>query len=1122
MATLPSALFRQRLLVSCAMLACGAGIAMPAPAAAANMAAQLRKDFARLTLNGADGAKMKPSANGRDVIIEFNQPVPVTIDGITQNLKPYILNARQSPDQRQVILTMQDDYPIRSFISGTTSGVDILFKGRPKPERVVTDKTPLPSTTHLNPSKGVDVKDSILTTYKGGKNSVFSTQPSNPALKVAETSAVPSVPLLTKQPVQTPSSAPRPEPKAPKVITTKAPGVEKGSRKKESILQTKPVAKAEPKQTITALGKQIAAIPIPVKKPEMQESVKTAQAAPPVLPENTPIPAPAAPRANPLPEAIPVVPEPTLSTREEKEQAAQARISALMNSHPLVVGLKGGPVDAQLFFPFNERTAAASFTLGHNLYVVFNSKRQIDIKNLTTILPRYLTSVQQLPSEKGTVLRFVTDGEVYTTANLTGNGYEWVVDASRRPKIPKITTLPNVVSAPPLPAHVELEMVQMGDVITVIDSVSGDDVDVVPGYEGNHGVFPERILPDATVLRTGQGMAYLPTRPDVRLMKLRSGLRLSVPGGLAVSKNLAALPADAALADQQQSFTFYPYSQWKAADNTDFYAKERELFADISTADSKKAPLLRMKLAELYLSEGMHMEALGVLDIIHQDTPDVYDDYQLSALAGAANFMIGRFDAAAQNFTHPTVKDEEEAKMWQRMLEVLDGAGKNFDYFTYNQHYIRFYPPDMRRRIALLAADNALAQGKIEAVQKIFAGLAQDKLTDSLEGYKQYMLGRIYAEAGKFDKAEEKLKPLIDNPEDRFLRARAAFTLATSKYKAGLIDRPALIAALEPLRYVWRGDAFELNLLNLLGELYANNGQYLDALRAWNDAVTYYPDTAVARDASGRMAAAFVSLFNEGKANNLTPLSALALYYEFRDLTPLGRPGDVMIQHLADRLAGVDLLDRAASLLQHQVTYRLEKEERSRVGARLALIYLLNREPDKTLETLELTGYGDNGADLNRKRNHLAALAQAKLGNWQRALNLLRDDFSPEAKLIRADIYWDNKDWDNVAKSVEDIMASRKDITAPLNDEETQALLKMAVAYTYRHETDQLQYLRDYFLPLVKDKQRKDTLDFITSGIDPVNRNTIERLSAEMGKMKGFLDNYKVSLSKEGLSSVID
>ncbi len=40
-------------------------------------------------------------------------------------------------------------------------------------------------------------------------------------------------------------------------------------------------------------------------------------------------------------------------------------------------------------------------------------------------------------------------------------------------------------------------------------------------------------------------------------------------------------------------------------------------------------------------------------------------------------------------------------------------------------------------------------------------------------------------------------------------------------------------------------------------------------------------------------------------------IDALSLFYDFRDLTPVGRRGDEMIRKLADRLVSVDLLDQA-------------------------------------------------------------------------------------------------------------------------------------------------------------------------------------------------------------------
>jgi predicted negative regulator of RcsB-dependent stress response len=59
-----------------------------------------------------------------------------------------------------------------------------------------------------------------------------------------------------------------------------------------------------------------------------------------------------------------------------------------------------------------------------------------------------------------------------------------------------------------------------------------------------------------------------------------------------------------------------------------------------------------------------------------------------------------------------------------------------------------------------------------------------------------------------------------------------------------------------------------------------------------------------------------------------------------------------MIRHLTDRLVSVDLLDQATELLQHQVDHRLQGAARAQVAARLAVIYLMNRKPEKALATL--------------------------------------------------------------------------------------------------------------------------------------------------------------------------
>src|SRR5260370_29149388 len=87
----------------------------------------------------------------------------------------------------------------------------------------------------------------------------------------------------------------------------------------------------------------------------------------------------------------------------------------------------------------------------------------------------------------------------------------------------------------------------------------------------------------------------------------------------------------------------------------------------------------------------------------------------------------------------------------------------------------------------------------------------------------------------------------------------------------------------------------------------------------------------------------------------MKPVDALAMFSEFRELTPIGRRGDEMIRRLADRLAAVDLLDQAAELLQYQIDKRLEGAARAQVAAKLAMVYLTNRKPDRAIAALRTT-----------------------------------------------------------------------------------------------------------------------------------------------------------------------
>ena len=116
----------------------------------------------------------------------------------------------------------------------------------------------------------------------------------------------------------------------------------------------------------------------------------------------------------------------------------------------------------------------------------------------------------------------------------------------------------------------------------------------------------------------------------------------------------------------------------------------------------------------------------------------------------------------------------------------------------------------------------------------------------------------------------------------------------------------------------------------------------------------------------------FPQLYLSSKGDGLRPVDALGMFYEYSELTPIGRRGDEMIRRLADRLVAVDLLDQASELLQYQVDKRLEGAARAQVAARLAMVYLTSHKPDRAISALRT--HADRGSF--RRTAHTAAVAE--------------------------------------------------------------------------------------------------------------------------------------------------
>lgn len=259
------------------------------------------------------------------------------------------------------------------------------------------------------------------------------------------------------------------------------------------------------------------------------------------------------------------------------------------------------------------------------------------------------------------------------------------------------------------------------------------------------------------------------------------------------------------------------------------------------------------------------------------------------------------------------------------------------------------------------------------------------------------------------------------------------------------------------------------------------------------------------------MGSVFATLFLEGKAQELEPVKALALFYDFRELVPAGRQGDEMARMLASRLIDMDLLDQAAAVLRHQIDKRLKGAARAQIAADLAVVYLLNRKPDEALRVLSQTRQGQLPAALQRQRNIVEARALSESSRPDLALELVRNMSGSDVDRLRADTLWSARSWQKAGEQLERMKGSRWSDEMPLADHERVDVIRAAIAYTLAEDGLGLERLRQKFSEKMSQSPHAAAFEIVTRPIDDrgVEFLTVARSMGGGDSLESFLEEYR-------------
>jgi tetratricopeptide (TPR) repeat protein len=482
--------------------------------------------------------------------------------------------------------------------------------------------------------------------------------------------------------------------------------------------------------------------------------------------------------------------------------------------------------------------------------------------------------------------------------------------------------------------------------------------------------------------------------------------------------------------------------------------------------------------------------------------------------------MARRYKDAQADLSSPTVADDPAAALWRGYadaeLSQWTDARAQFD-----QGASAFYqfPAEWRARFARANAQAALALKQLP-----FADVAiETSLASATDPMEQMQSKLIQAEIFEAEGQNDKARSLYDqlaNVKDDFVAAPALLHATQLRLAAGQMSPVDASNVLDGLRYRWRGDATELEVIRALGQINVNLGRYREALEALRSAGKQLPDLPEAAELQSDLDNDFKLLFLDGEADGLQPVQALALFYDFKELTPVGADGDLMVRKLARRLVDVDLLSQAAVLLKYQADNRLDGVPRAEVDTDLATIDLMNRQPEAALDAINASRSTLLPPALSSQRRTLEARAWLELGQYDHSLEIIESDKSGDAVAIRAEVSWKKHDWTGAGTMFEGLLGDRWKAAGPLTPEQEGRLLRAAVAYTLAGDDASLKRMHDRYQGFIAQAAEPDALRVALSGTDQTQLSSgdFAKATSENDTFVGWVQAMKTRFRQQAVA----
>ncbi|MEC9367194.1 MAG: hypothetical protein VX871_00695, partial [Pseudomonadota bacterium] len=508
------------------------------------------------------------------------------------------------------------------------------------------------------------------------------------------------------------------------------------------------------------------AIPVGQTPPgDLPEMVQTPPAA--ASPSHAADTAPAIP-------AVPIAstpPAPAASapvqTKKELAPTPEMQASAAASTEPeeisRAIRADDNGANLKLTFPFREKTASAVFLRGETVWIVFDSEATLDASALDGIVGKKIVSYQHIRGQGMQYFRLRLSKP--WLAYATQNQNSWVVDVGDMVTGKAEPLLLQRRLREDKQSLIAVKLDDPGHVRWIADPAVGDSIAVVTAFAPVRGIFKPQDFVEFSALPTAHGLAVRTNSDDVAvrlqidevIITRRAGLTLSAGKAPQYARGRKPL-------DSSPRTGFLDLASWDAPTPAQFSKQVSDLQRKIALMPEAQRNEHRFRLARLFAAQMFAPEAVGTLNRMVEQDPDVGNDPAFSALLGAELALMGRVAEARKAFDSHALAHDRDVGLWRGFLDAQDKDWASaLSNFSSGIDVIRTYRPDMQALFRLTAARAALESGKLTRAAEELDGVPESGLTPDLLTEADLLRGRYLDRVGRTTESVESYERVLSS-----------------------------------------------------------------------------------------------------------------------------------------------------------------------------------------------------------------------------------------------------------------------------------------------------------------------------------------------------------------------